>query len=522
MRRLLVKRFESSFHAFEKSIKNFKEITQNVLSFIERTGKYILDRDLLLKIYEESDEVIEEALLKYSEKIKKDEHPKNEKIYEINRFKSKDQFLKDIQSDLELFDFILKELEALKLTENDPKVACLISKIQESLKKDPKRKIVIFSEYIDTVKHLENITKKIFNDRVLTVAGDLTASKIIEIYKNFDASYKDKEDKYDILITTDKISEGFNLNRAGMVVNYDIPWNPVRVIQRLGRINRISKKVFDKLYIVNFFPTEKGADLVRSREIARNKMFLIHNTLGEDSKIFDIDEEPSPSELYTRLQKNPEEIEKESLITKIIKEFEEIKEKYPQLIKELENFPKRIKVAKKGEEKELFVLIKKGKIHIHHKKYDLQENNHFLVSLEEIIDKIKADYHDKPLPLSDRFWEAYEEIKNYNDTYKTTNSEVSIEQKAKNILKSLLRSEDSKEIFELKPFIETLLEDILDYGTLSDYTLRRIASINSKDKAISVLKALKNELGEDYLQKEKERLKDLKKEIIIAIENQKI
>jgi len=60
--------------------------------------------------------------------------------------------------------------------------------------------------------------------------------------KNFDASHAEQENKFDILLTSDKISEGFNLNRAGMVINYDIPWNPVRVIQRVGRINRISKK----------------------------------------------------------------------------------------------------------------------------------------------------------------------------------------------------------------------------------------------------------------------------------------
>ena len=112
------------------------------------------------------------------------------------------------------------------------------------------------------------------------VAGNLPAGKIKEINKNFDATAKHQADDYDILLTTDKISEGFNLNRAGMVINYDIPWNPVRVIQRVGRIKRISKKVFDKLYIVNFFPTEKGSDLVHSREIAAQKMFMIHNTLG--------------------------------------------------------------------------------------------------------------------------------------------------------------------------------------------------------------------------------------------------
>jgi superfamily II DNA/RNA helicase len=73
------------------------------------------------------------------------------------------------------------------------------------------------------------------------------------------------------LLTTDKISEGFNLNRAGMVINYDIPWNPVRVIQRVGRIKRISKKVFDKLYIVNFFPTEKGSDWFIQEKLQHKK-----------------------------------------------------------------------------------------------------------------------------------------------------------------------------------------------------------------------------------------------------------
>ena len=62
---------------------------------------------------------------------------------------------------------------------------------------------------------------------------------------------------YDILIATDAISEGFNLHRAGIIFNYDIPYNPTRVIQRVGRINRINKKVFDELFIYNFFPIRR-------------------------------------------------------------------------------------------------------------------------------------------------------------------------------------------------------------------------------------------------------------------------
>jgi len=175
---------------------------------------------------------------------------------------------------------------------------------------------------------------------------------LTEIYENFDASYPEQENQYHILLTTDILSEGFNLNRAGLIVNYDIPWNPVRVIQRVGRINRISKKVFDKLYIINFFPTVKGAELVKSREIASNKMFLIHNTLGEDSKIFDVDEEPTPAKLFEKIQQNPDKEEEAGFYTTVLQKFLEVKESNPDLIRSLDKFPPRVKVAKKYNENE--------------------------------------------------------------------------------------------------------------------------------------------------------------------------
>ena len=317
MRRLLVKRFESSFGSFRQSIENFRKITENALMFIEKTKKYILDRTLLEKIYDLEPEQIEEYLEDYSERIRNGDYPKNHEVYEVNKFADKEDFIAHIKADLYLFDNILQELSGLNLVNNDPKANCLLKNINDVLNKrpnkgEPKRKVIIFSEYLDTLKYLEPILEKHFGERLLGVAGDLSAHKISLINKNFDASYSplikgdeggcsNQEDEYDILLATDRISEGFNLNCAGMVINYDIPWNPVRVIQRVGRINRISKKVFDRLYIVNFFPTEKGSELVKSREIACNKMFLIHNTLGEDARIFDIDEEPTPAGLYERI-----------------------------------------------------------------------------------------------------------------------------------------------------------------------------------------------------------------------------
>jgi superfamily II DNA or RNA helicase len=541
MRRMLVKRFESSFGAFQQSVNNFIKIKTDVLTFIEKTGKYILDRSLLEKIYEKDSDEIEEYLLTYAEKIKNNEYPKNHKIYELKNFAKKDEFMNAINSDLRMFKSILTELNELNLVNNDPKSSCLITELKKVINNkpgnsEPKRKILIFSEYTDTVNYLSPILLKEFNNRVLIVAGDLTSSKIKEINKNFDASSVEQHDNYDILLATDKISEGFNLNRAGMVINYDIPWNPVRVIQRVGRINRISKKVFDKLYIVNFFPTEQGSDLVRSREIASQKMFLIHNALGEDAKIFDIDEEPSPSGLYSRVQQNPEQLESESFYTKALKDYEAIKIQFPDLISSLEKFPPRIKVAKKYSENELLVVIKKQRLFVHHILYDAEEDNHSIINLDTVYENIKASKEEPSLALSDRFWDNYEIVKNYKLKGRANISENSIQQKSINNLKYLLKINNKEELTELKPFIRMLLEDVLDYGTLSDYTLRRISNLKLTlslpfnkgegeggvpDKTIRELAALKKELGSNYLYDEKQKLVDLTKEIIIAIENQK-
>jgi len=529
MRRLLVKRFESSFGSFEQSLKNFKNITELALKFIKKTGSYILDRSLLEKIYDKDIGEIENYLSDYTEKINAGEYPKSHKIYKLSNLKHKDEFLADIESDLKLFDEILKSLHELDLVKDDPKTECLLRNLKSQFKKEPKRKIIIFSEYLDTVKYLEPRLKKVYNDRLLTISGNLSSQKISAINKNFDAAFSEQENDFDILLSSDKISEGFNLNRAGMVINYDIPWNPVRVIQRLGRINRISKKVFDKLLIVNFFPTERGAELVRSREIASNKMFLIHSALGEDSKIFDIDEDPAPAKLYNRIQQNPDKTEKESFYTKASNEFMKIKENYPDLVSVLNNFPPRVKVAKKSDENELLVFLKKGRLYIHGAKYNNEDDKHifFQATFEEVFEKISCKLQEKPLELGERFWSAYENIKNFRDFRVGPVSEQSLEIQAINNLKTFIYHKHDEKVLQTKDFLKVLLNDITDYGTLPDYTLRRIANFESSTeeklkKSIKEIEALKNELGVDYLEKEKARQKDLTKEIIVAIENQKL
>ncbi|NMC60496.1 MAG: helicase, partial [Candidatus Methanofastidiosa archaeon] len=531
MRRLMVKRFESSFGSFEQSIVRFKKITRNALEFIEKTDRYILDRSLLEKIYSLDEDSIEVYLNEFAEILRNGNFPKNNRIYELKRFARRDQFIADIKADLHLFEVILDELASMDLVNNDPKAKCLISHIEQVLSQEPepgepKRKIIIFSEYSDTVKHLSKSLKLKFGDRVFVVEGELSTHKIREINQDFDASSKEPTDHFDILLSTDRISEGFNLNRAGMVINYDIPWNPVRVIQRVGRINRISRKVFEQLYIVNFFPTEKGAQLVQSREIASNKMFLIHEILGEDAKIFDIDETPSPAGLFERITKSPDEIEQESFYTFVLKKYLTIQKEYPELIEELKDFPTRVKVAKRGKDNELLVFFKKGRLYVQGINYDIPGNGSpYTSSFEDVFERIECNKEEPKLELSQVFWDSYQNVKEYREAFPGYGGARSIEAKAINNLKTLCK----KPWPEIKPFlgfIKAMLDDILNYGSLSDYTLRRISNLETttenKHKATEQeIADLRNDLGEDYMVNEKTKHSMARKEIIIAVENQK-
>ena len=308
-----------------------------------------------------------------------------------------------------------------------------------------------------------------------------------------------------------------------MVINYDIPWNPVRVIQRVGRINRISRKVFDQLFIVNFFPTEKGATIVKSRDIAAQKMFLIHNTLGEDAKIFDADEEPTPSALYTRIQKTPDEQEGVSFYTQMLIRWREILQAHPDLEDQLKNFPPRVKVAKAAPENELLVFFRKNRLFIQRLAACATEPT--LITFEEALPLIECDQNQTRLPLSEGFWENYAIAKTIISAGSSRPLSLqSVETKALNNLTTIIRA-DIPEFASRRSFLNTLLLDMREWATLPKYTLRTIANlkINNKkeiEKSRLAIETLYLSLGEDYLEKEIERYNRVHQEVIIAVENQ--
>src|SRR5690554_7858324 len=155
MRRILVKRFESSFGSFEKSIERFLKVHLLVKDFIDKTGKFILDRSFIDRIKDFEIEDSEAYMEKYAAGDLKRKTPKNNEVYDISTFQRKQELLDDIDSDIQLFEDIQKRLKDLKLVEKDPKQEEIIKKIKHLLDNEPDRKIILFSEYVDTIHHLE-------------------------------------------------------------------------------------------------------------------------------------------------------------------------------------------------------------------------------------------------------------------------------------------------------------------------------------------------------------------------------
>ena len=87
-----------------------------------------------------------------------------------------------------------------------------------------------------------------------------------------------------ILVSTEVLSEGVNLHQSNIVINYDIPWNPTRLIQRVGRVNRVDTK-FDKIHTYNFFPTMKSNDQIKLKEAAEAKIHAFIEMLGNDARL---------------------------------------------------------------------------------------------------------------------------------------------------------------------------------------------------------------------------------------------
>jgi superfamily II DNA or RNA helicase/HKD family nuclease len=349
MRKLLVMRFESSKFAFKTTLERMINNNKLIINWWEQLGFVPIMKkgqlpdpeDFALEDGENSDEF--ETML---------EHLRNTKgLLEIPNVWIDEQFIFDVKQDTDLLEAIHKKwFEDSKIADLDPKIDQLQNYIKQALVENPKRKIVVFSSYADTVKYLQKeLDKRGVGGVLAFTALEASRESRKTLLSNFDASYVlgPQVDDYQVLVCTDALSEGVNLHRAGIVMNYDIPYNPTRVVQRIGRINRINKKVFDSIHIYNFFPTVIGNKIVSIKAIATLKKALINGIMGDDVKALTPDEtlESFFKEEFIKAEKAENDLNWES---SFIEEYENAI-KSQKLRESVERIPRRSRIARNGQ-----------------------------------------------------------------------------------------------------------------------------------------------------------------------------
>ncbi|HOJ71901.1 MAG TPA: helicase-related protein [Syntrophorhabdaceae bacterium] len=333
MKVLLVKRLESSFYAFRKTIERFI-YSYNMFIDEYQKGNVYISKGYINKIFELLEQGDDESIQRLIDEGK------------AERYASSDfrpEFERDLKNDFEILKRIKSMWENIK---RDPK----IEKLVYELKHNPvlkNRKIIIFTESKETAEYLaENINKELGSIALLFHGGssESVRDKVIE---NFDARARNKKDDYKILISTEVLSEGVNLHRSNIVINYDIPWNPTRLMQRVGRINRIDTP-FDKIYTFNFFPTKQADSEIELTNIARSKIEAFLTLLGGDSAILTEGEPVSSHELFDKLlsKKTISEDEEEESELKYLRFIEEIRDKNPELFERIKRLPKKARSSK--------------------------------------------------------------------------------------------------------------------------------------------------------------------------------
>lgn len=349
---LLVKRLESSFYAFKKTIDRFITSHERVLEEFDN-GRVFVSKDYATKIFSLLEAGDEDSIQKLVD-------AEGAQVYEAKEFR------KDFRANLEQDLDALRQIQKLwKGVKRDPKLEQLIAELKDTevLRTN---KVVLFTESGETADYLLREVEKAYPGKVLHFTGSVGEERRRQVIANFDARARNKSDQFRILITTDVLAEGVNLHRSNVVVNYDIPWNPTRMMQRVGRVNRVDTD-FDKIYSFNFFPTAQANTQIKLKEAAESKIRAFIEMLGADAKLLTEGEEIKSHDLFQRLTSKTtimgEEEGGESEL-KYLGIIRDVRDKQPDVFARIKQLPKKARVAKNYDLKMpmLLTYFRKGRL----------------------------------------------------------------------------------------------------------------------------------------------------------------
>ena len=334
MRTLLVKRLDSSFHAFRESLRRFRDATGIMRDMFTRGTIYIAPNLNVTEFMMEGRE--EELIAKIQER-----QPTDPTIEICSPSDFEAGFMEGIEKDWQRLDELYAEWMLVK---EDPKLAEFLLHLKDGLF-DPKinrqHKLVVFSESKETTTYLLGRLTQAGYKRVLTISSENRAERMPLVRANFDANFKEQANDFDILISTEVLAEGVNLHRANVIVNYDTPWNSTRLMQRVGRVNRIGS-VAPNIYIYKFYPTAKVDDDIELKKKAIMKLQAFHTALGEDSQIYSETEEVDNFGLFER---SPEEEERDQRLA-LLMELRHFRHQNPEHFRRIKGLPLRARVGR--------------------------------------------------------------------------------------------------------------------------------------------------------------------------------
>ena len=317
MRILLVKRLESSKTAFKASLNNLRHYTQNMLDMLDKDQVFVCpDIDVNGEFAKANYNFAKATAAIEEKRIKKGG---NNLCFSASDFN--DDYKTKLENDRKIIDSLYERWSA---NEDDPKMDAFVESLDSVLfnpQTNTSGKLVIFTESVDTQNAIAKKAGK--KHKVLQVSAANRNELQDTIKANFDANASEQRDDYDIIVTTEVLAEGVNLHRANVILNYDTPWNATRLMQRIGRVNRIGSDA-KEVRVYNFFPTNESNGVIHLIENAFAKIQSFHHMLGEDSKVFSEREEIPELEFHKYVDGE------ESELGKYIKELREYQKSNPE------------------------------------------------------------------------------------------------------------------------------------------------------------------------------------------------
>ena len=424
MQILLVKRLESSFTAFTQSLFNLRRYTENMIRMWENNTIFVCPQ---INVNQELDyeaktkkrggkvsfnDCVEEIRVKIQKLTNQGRNERGQNAeYKRNDFK--EEYYSQLKED---YNLISNLCDRWAKNSQDPKFDAFKENIKPELfnpEKNTSGKLVIFSEAIDTVQALARAVKaKGYKPLVITAANRDEMEKTIE--ENFDANYEGEwKDEYNVIITTEVLAEGVNLHRANVILNYDTPWNSTRLMQRIGRVNRIgSKEPF--VYVYNFMPSAEGDAQIELVRKAHTKLQSFHILFGEDSKIFSDEESVVHYDMIKAIEGE------ESPMQQYVYELKQYKETHTERYKQIEQTNEGWEIAQATNGTAYFIVKapRSAKLAISIHTAEDSQSKAQIISLFELLEAMRVDENAQRTALPDNWQQlSADAIKTYNQYF---------------------------------------------------------------------------------------------------------